>query len=73
MYLANNILGKEKSAFLFWVSSINFDKVHQDIYAKKHEDTCDWLINEPKYQQWLNGPLSSLLWSHGKRKQRHIS
>ncbi|KAF2805686.1 uncharacterized protein BDZ99DRAFT_109722 [Mytilinidion resinicola] len=56
----------EREAFLAWVSNIDFEKVHQDIYAKKHEKTCDWLIREPNYQQWFNSPASSLLWCHGK-------
>jgi hypothetical protein len=72
IFFVDEIAGKEKSAFLLWVSSIDFEKVHQDTYAKKHAQTCDWLINEPKYQQWFNNPDSSLLWSHGKRKQCFI-
>ncbi|OAG06012.1 ankyrin [Paraphaeosphaeria sporulosa] len=58
--------GKERSAFLTWLSSIDFEKTHQDTFAKKHEKTCDWLIKEPKYQQWFTSPASSLLWCHGK-------
>lgn len=58
---------EEKSSFLSWVSTIEFEKVHQDIYAKKCEDTCDWLIKEPKYQEWSNSSTSSLLWCYGKR------
>ncbi|KAF2022482.1 hypothetical protein EK21DRAFT_119716 [Setomelanomma holmii] len=56
----------EKAAFLSWVSSIDFEKAHQDIYAKKHEQTCHWLITEPEYQQWFSSPVSSLLWCYGK-------
>jgi len=58
---------EERSRFLSWVSTIEFEKIHQDIYAKKHEDTCDWLIQEPKYREWFNSSTSSLLWCHGKR------
>ncbi|UPX17637.1 uncharacterized protein EKO05_0007979 [Ascochyta rabiei] len=57
---------KERSAFLTWVSSIDFEKTHQDTFAKKHEKTCDWLIKAPKYEQWFTNPASSLLWCHGK-------
>ncbi|PSN60762.1 hypothetical protein BS50DRAFT_639822 [Corynespora cassiicola Philippines] len=57
---------KEKSAFLSWVSCIDFEKTHQDTYAKKHEQTCRWLIGEPEYQEWYNSPVSSLLWCYGK-------
>ncbi|KAF2714347.1 ankyrin, partial [Pleomassaria siparia CBS 279.74] len=57
---------EERSAFLAWVSSIDFEKTHQDTYAKKHESTCEWLISEPEYEEWFNSPASSLLWCHGK-------
>ncbi|KAH9862833.1 hypothetical protein J1614_010926 [Plenodomus biglobosus] len=57
---------KERSAFLAWVSSIDFEKTHQDIYTMKHEQTCEWLVRESKYQQWVNGSASTLLWCHGK-------
>lgn len=50
---------EEKSKFLSWVSTIEFEKIHQDVYAKKHEKTCDWLIKEPKYQEWFNSSTSS--------------
>ena len=60
-------LGKERSAFLAWVSSIDFEQTHVTTFAKKHGNTCDWLIREPKYQQWLSGSTSALLWCSGKR------
>jgi hypothetical protein len=68
MSVVDRFSGKERSAFLTWASSIDFEKTHQDIFAKKHEKTCDWLIKEPKYLQWSTSPTSSLLWCHGKRK-----
>lgn len=61
-------LAKERLEFLNWVSSIDFEKTHQDTFAKKHNKTGDWLINHPDYQQWFSGQGSSLLWCHGKRK-----
>lgn len=63
---------KEREAFLAWMSSIDFEKTHQDTFAKKHQQTCDWLIKEPKYQQWLTSPASSLLWCYGKRKHYYV-
>ncbi|KAJ4288061.1 hypothetical protein N0V90_012078 [Kalmusia sp. IMI 367209] len=57
---------KERSTFLSWLSDIDFEDVHQSIYAKKHKGTGDWLINEPKFQQWMRSPRSSLLWCNGK-------
>ncbi|KAF2785832.1 hypothetical protein K505DRAFT_330763, partial [Melanomma pulvis-pyrius CBS 109.77] len=57
---------KERSAFLSWVSDIDFEEVHQTIYARKHKDTGDWLIKESKFHQWMQSPRSSLLWCNGK-------
>ncbi|RMZ90014.1 hypothetical protein DV736_g2766, partial [Chaetothyriales sp. CBS 134916] len=57
---------KERAKFLEWISTVDFEKVHEDTYAKKHERTCGWLINEPKYQNWFGSSISSLLWCHGK-------
>ncbi|KAF2176086.1 hypothetical protein K469DRAFT_522797, partial [Zopfia rhizophila CBS 207.26] len=51
---------------LAWVSKIDFEKVHEDTYARKHEQTCGWLINESKYQHWFSSSISSLLWCYGK-------
>ena len=72
MFVVDESLGKERSAFLAWVSSIDFEKTHHDTFAKKHEKTCNWLIKEPNYQQWVTSPASSLLWCHGKREQHHV-
>ncbi|KAG9202248.1 hypothetical protein G6514_004686, partial [Epicoccum nigrum] len=57
---------KERSEFLKWVSDIDFEEVHQSIYARKHKDTGDWLIRELKFQEWMQSPHSSLLWCNGK-------
>ena len=63
------VVGKEKLAFLSWVSDIDFEDVHQKIYAERSEQTCDWLLREPKFQQWFNSSTSTLLWCYGKRKE----
>jgi hypothetical protein len=64
---------KERSEFLKWVSDIDFEEVHQSIYARKHKDTGDWLIRELKFQEWMQSPRSSLLWCNGKRELNHPS
>lgn len=66
--MANALTEKERSAFLKWVSSIDFEQTHQDTFAKKHEHTGDWLLREPKYEQWFSSATSSLLWCNGKRR-----
>jgi hypothetical protein len=67
-FLKSIDLGKERSAFLSWVSDIDFEEVHQSIYAKKHKETGGWLIQESEFQQWMQSPHSSLLWCNGKRE-----
>lgn len=59
---------KDREDFLNWLSTIDFEKVHDDIYAAKHEGTGDWLIEAEEFQSWLKTPKSSLLWCNGKRE-----
>ena len=60
--------GKERSKFLDWISSIDFEETHRVTFAKKHEHTCGSLTIDPKYREWFTSPASSSLWCHGKRK-----
>jgi hypothetical protein len=60
----------EREAFLGWISKVDFEKSHEDIYATKHPGTGDWLIQRVEFQSWFESPKSSLLWCHGKRKQQ---
>jgi hypothetical protein len=53
---------------LNWISSTSFEKTHEDIYAKKHPDTGEWLVRMPQFQAWLDGTASGLLWCYGKRE-----
>ncbi|OCK73445.1 hypothetical protein K432DRAFT_420720 [Lepidopterella palustris CBS 459.81] len=57
---------KERESFLDWISTIDFEKIHDDIYIKKHEGTGDWLIRTQEFRTWFSSPKSSLLWCHGK-------
>jgi len=67
-YFCNIIIEIERENFLDWISKVDFEKVHKDIYAKKHRGTGDWLIQEEKFKAWFSGSESSLLWCHGKRE-----
>jgi ankyrin repeat domain-containing protein 50 len=58
----------ERESFLDWISKIDFEKVHDGIYAKKHRGTGDWLIQKEEFQTWFSSLKSSLLWCHGKRE-----
>ncbi|EUC44175.1 hypothetical protein COCMIDRAFT_98978 [Bipolaris oryzae ATCC 44560] len=61
-----SIARTERREFLSWVSDIDFEEVHQTTYTKKHRGTGDWLTREPKFQEWMQSPHSSLLWCNGK-------
>jgi ankyrin repeat domain-containing protein 50 len=62
------VIVRERKSFLNWISNIPFEKIHEDIYAKKHPDTGDWLIQTDQFQNWFNSPNSALLWCHGNRE-----
>ncbi|OCK94501.1 uncharacterized protein K441DRAFT_636242, partial [Cenococcum geophilum 1.58] len=65
-HYANFNTGKERSEFLDWISKVDFEKVHDDIYAKKHGGTGAWLLQRTEFEGWLNSQQSSLLWCYGK-------
>ena len=58
----------EREAFLSWISQVDFEKSHEDIYATKHPGTGDWLLQTEQFQTWLDHSQSKLLWCHGKGK-----
>lgn len=58
----------ERENFLDWISKVDFEKVHNDIYAKKHRGTGSWLFEREEFKAWFSGSKSSLLWCHGKRE-----
>ena len=66
--LVNTITEKERESFLDWISTFDFEKVHDSIYAKKHEGTGDWLIQTEEFRTWFSSSKSSLLWCYGKRE-----
>ncbi|KAF2135403.1 uncharacterized protein K452DRAFT_212756, partial [Aplosporella prunicola CBS 121167] len=51
---------------LTWISSTSHEETHRAVYEKKHPGTGDWFLQEPKFQEWLYSPKSSLLWCYGK-------
>src|ERR1700712_1101845 len=67
-YSCNISIEIERENFLNWISKVDFEKIHRNIYAKKHKYTGDWLIQEEKFKAWFSGSESSLLWCHGKRE-----
>jgi hypothetical protein len=58
--------GREQ--FLNWISALDFEIVHDSIYAKKHVNTGSWLIQTEEFQTWVNSSKSALFWCCGKRE-----
>jgi len=59
---------KEREEFLTWISQVDFEKSHEDKYARRHPGTGNWLVQKKSFQNWLNHESSLLLWCYGKRK-----
>jgi hypothetical protein len=65
---ADEVIVDEREKFLGWISEIPFEKIHEDMFAKKHPGTGDWLLRTAKFQEWFDTSGSALLWCHGKRE-----
>ena len=61
-------LVKEREEFLKWLSDEDFERIHEDKYARKHPGTGNWLIQKESFRDWFDSDRSTLLWCHGKRK-----
>jgi hypothetical protein len=59
---------KEREDFLNWVSALEFEEAHDNIYGKKHTGTGEWLLQMNEFQTWVNSSKSALLWCYGKRE-----
>jgi hypothetical protein len=64
---------KEREDFLNWISPREQDheEAHDNIFAKKHPGTGDWLLRTKEFRNWVNSSTSSLLWCHGKRESSY--
>jgi hypothetical protein len=58
----------KREHFLRWISPLDFEEAHDNIYRKKHPGTGEWLIQMDKFQTWVNSPKSALLWCYGTRE-----
>jgi hypothetical protein len=61
---------KEREEVLNWVSPHDYEEAHDNIYAKKHAGTGEWLLQTDEFRTWDNSKASTLLWCYGKRKLR---
>jgi hypothetical protein len=59
---------KVREDFLNWISPHDYEEAHDNIYAKKHPGTGEWLLQTKEFKSWVDSSTSALLWCHGKRE-----
>ncbi|KAI1115050.1 hypothetical protein F5Y14DRAFT_450409 [Nemania sp. NC0429] len=56
---------KELIKILSWISPIEYRRHHDTVQELRTKDTCDWLLQRPKFGQWINAASSVTLWLQG--------
>jgi hypothetical protein len=49
-----------------WLSHLDLDLKQSDLYETREEGTGEWLLEEPKFKEWLDGN-HRVLWCAGDR------
>jgi len=58
---------EEHARIIKWLSDLNFWAKQDDTFQRHQEGTCKWFLNDPTFQNWVEGPESSVLWCPGDR------
>ncbi|KAJ9610686.1 hypothetical protein H2200_005463 [Cladophialophora chaetospira] len=56
---------QQRRDVLDWLSEYQYEAQFQRAHQLHCLDTCDWLLNDPAFHNWMNA-RSSLLWMHGQ-------
>lgn len=65
--LIHNLEARRKT-ILNWLSPDDFDSRHLEISGKRQRNTGQWLLQEPRFKNWIDKhPDFLLLWGHGIR------
>jgi hypothetical protein len=59
---------RERLEILDWMSNVPFGKHHDTVTEKRTKNTCEWLLNHSRYQEWHDTSSSTILWLHGTRR-----
>ena len=60
---------QENQAILNWLSpNIRFWIKQYDFFNRYQDETCDWILHDPVFKEWLSGTGSGVLWCPGMRK-----
>ncbi|KAJ5949946.1 hypothetical protein N7454_001530 [Penicillium verhagenii] len=57
---------KKQESLISWLSAPDFERKHLEVSAKRHSDTCHWLLKRPEFTKWEKAPGSSILRCEGK-------
>ncbi|KAI0481836.1 hypothetical protein F4859DRAFT_476136 [Xylaria cf. heliscus] len=55
----------ELTRVLIWISPIEYRRHHDAVRELRTKDTCDWLLQRPKFVQWSSATSSITLWLQG--------
>ena len=58
----------EITRILQWISPIEFRRHHDTVRELRTKNTCDWLLQRPKFGQWASATTPMTLWLQGFRK-----
>ena len=56
---------REREAILQWLSPLDFHEKQRTTYAKYHEGTAQWLLQDDVFQNWHAGKENLTLWCAG--------
>ncbi|KAK8092127.1 uncharacterized protein PG998_015140 [Apiospora kogelbergensis] len=56
---------EERNTIINWLSSLDYLGKQRDTFAKRHEQTGQWLLNHEQFNTWLSADDNSVLWCHG--------
>lgn len=63
--ILESVDAKEEQTILDWISPVLYSSHHDMVSESRMPDTCDWLLQHPKYQEWRSSSGCALLWLQG--------
>jgi hypothetical protein len=65
--LSSFLVDKNQESLINWLSAPDFERKHHEVSAKRHPDTCNWILKRSEFIKWVKGPGPSILRCEGKR------
>lgn len=61
-------LDAERHKIIEWISPIDIDQQHRSTGLSLFEGSCAWLLQDPKFTDWIDSDTSAFFWLHGIRE-----